>query len=49
MLDDLVKEYLSLSDIMRKGYKDSLRTESQTWNDKISLRPHTANNKGEYT
>ena len=36
MLDDLVKEYLSLSDIMRKGYKDSLGTESQTWNETLS-------------
>ena len=36
MLDDLVKEYLSLSDIMRKGYKDSLGTESQAWNETLS-------------
>ena len=36
MLDDLAMEYLSLSDKMRKGYKDSLGTESQTWNETLS-------------
>lgn len=32
MIDELVVEYLSLSDKMRKGYEDSLGIASQTWN-----------------
>ena len=31
MINALVKEYLSLSDKVRKGYKDSLEIASQTW------------------
>lgn len=31
MINALVKEYLSLSDKMRNGYKDSLEIASQTW------------------
>lgn len=32
MIDELVMEYLSLSDKMRNGYEDSLGIASQTWN-----------------
>lgn len=33
MIDELVVEYLSLSDKMRNGYEDSLGIASQTWNE----------------
>ena len=36
MIEELVVEYLSLSDKMRKGYKNSLGIASQTWNETLS-------------